>query len=91
VAEGKDHHYKPDFLIRARNKKGDTIMLILEITGANKQYKAEKKHFTETYWLPAVNSVKDVVAELGGVEWRFLEVSGEIREVKTQIVNVVNL
>ena len=86
VADGKDRHYKPDFIIRAKNREGKTILLILEITGANKQYKAEKKHFTETYWVPAVNAVRELYAELGGGEWRFLEVGGELRGLKGQIL-----
>jgi len=86
VADGKDRHYKPDFIIRAKNREGKTILLILEITGANKQYKAEKKHFTETYWVPAVNAVGELYAELGGGEWRFLEVGGELRGLKGQIL-----
>ena len=79
VADGKDRIYKPDFLIRLRRPDGSRLMLILEITGANKQYKAEKKHYAETYWVPAVNAVREVYPELQGMEWRFLEVV----EVKT--------
>ena len=89
VAEGKDRYYKPDFIIRCRRADGTTVMLILEITGANKQYKAEKKLYTETYWLPAVNAVRDLYAELGGVEWRFLEVVGEVRGLKEQVISVL--
>ena len=87
VADGKDRYYKPDFIIRSRRPNGTTVMLILEITGANKQYKVEKKLYTETYWIPAVNAVRDLYPELGGCEWRFLEVSGEVRELKTNLVN----
>ncbi len=90
VADGEDRHYKPDFIIRAKSREGKTIMLILEITGANKQYKAEKKHFTETYWVPAVNAVRELYAELGDGEWRFLEVGGELRGLKNQILKCLN-
>ncbi|MBC7775633.1 MAG: hypothetical protein H7246_09355 [Phycisphaerae bacterium] len=76
VADGKGT-YKPDFIIRAKNREVKTVMLILEITGANKQYKAEKKHFKEMYWVPTVNAVRDLYAELVGGEWRFLEVRRE--------------
>jgi type III restriction enzyme len=86
VADGKDRHYKPDFICRCPTQDGRTIMLILEITGANKQYKTEKKLYTETYWIPAVNAVAGLYPELGGAEWRFLEVSGDVRDVK-QLIN----
>jgi type III restriction enzyme len=71
TAEGKDRIYRPDFVIRLRRPDGSVLMLILEITGANKQFKAEKKRYAEAYWCPAVNAVSK------GMEWRFLEV-GEI-------------
>lgn len=87
VADGKDRIYKPDFLIRLRRPDGSRLMLILEITGANKQYKAEKKYYAETYWVPAVNAVRDRYPELQGMEWRFLEVEGDLRDLKRQIMN----
>ena len=86
VADGKDRIYKPDFLIRLRRPDGSRLMLILEITGANKQYKAEKKHYSETYWVPAVNAVKDAYPELQGMEWKFLEVV-DINYIKQQLVS----
>jgi len=86
VADGKDRHYKPDFICRCNTHDGQSLILILEITGANKLYKAEKKLYTETYWIPAVNSVRDLYPELAGMEWRFLEVVGDIRDLKEQLM-----
>lgn len=91
TAEGKERHYKPDFLARCPLPNGETLMLILEITGANKQYKAEKKFYTEQYWIPAVEAVAEAYPQLRGVRWRFLEVSGEMKGVKEQIINKLTL
>ncbi len=90
IADGKDRYYKPDFIARCPRPDGTTIMLILEITGANKQYKTEKKMYTETYWIPAVHSVAKVYPELEVLEWRFLEVSGDLRDLKGSILSKLN-
>lgn len=74
TVEGKERHYKPDFLVRCPLPNGETLMLILEITGANKQFKAEKKFYTETCWMPTVVAaypqLRGKVAFWGG-EWGY--------------------
>lgn len=77
-AEGKDREYLPDFIARCRFADGRTVNLIVEITGMS-QEKAEKRWYVENRWLPAVNAVR---AQHGWDEWAFVEVAGDIRDIK---------
>lgn len=83
VKDGKDRDYFPDFIARYRTKAGTIKNLIVEITGMNKD-KAEKKWYVENRWLPAVNAVKD---KNGYDEWSFIEIAGEIRDIKNQLTD----
>jgi type III restriction enzyme len=85
VAGGKDKLYYPDFIARCRSTKGNSLNLIIEITGMN-QEKAEKKWFVENRWLPAVNAVKD---RYGYDEWHFIEISNDIRDIKNQLTDKI--
>lgn len=80
-ALGKDRTYQPDFIVRAKTPKGETINLILEISGYN-QDKDAKKSYVENRWLPAVNNVRE---KYEYDPWFFLEVSGDIRDIKNDI------
>jgi len=81
MAFGKDRNYQPDFIVRCQVPNGAFINLILEISGFN-QEKDEKKQYVLNRWLPAVNNVLDAL-EMD--EWHFLEIAGEIRDIKNQI------
>jgi type III restriction enzyme len=83
VKDGKDHDYFPDFIARYRAKDGTIKNLIVEISGMSKD-KAEKRWYVENRWLPAVNAVKD---KNGYDEWSFIEIAGDIRDIKNQLID----
>ncbi len=85
VAEGKDREYFPDFIARCLLADGRTVNLIVEITGMNDD-KAEKKWHVENRWLPAVNAVRE---KNGWDEWAFVEVAGDIREIKRVLMEKI--
>ncbi len=85
VADGKDRLYFPDFVARCKKKGGTRINLIVEITGMAKD-KAMKKDYVNTRWLPAVNSVRE---KYGYDEWRFIEIAGDIRDIKNQLIAAI--
>lgn len=70
VVEGKARFYKSDFIIHHR-LDGSVLIADTRNHGADKRYKAEKKFYTEIYWIPAVHSVRECYPELERVEWRF--------------------
>jgi type III restriction enzyme len=83
ISEGKkEARYYPDFIIRCAGSSGKRVNLILEVTGMNRD-KADKKHYVENYWLPAVNAVRE---KYGWDEWAFLEVANDIRDIRNQIL-----
>ena len=83
VAEGKrEARYYPDFIARCRTATGEIINLIIEITGMNKD-KADKRHYLEHYWLPAVNGVRE---RYGWDAWAFVEIANDIRDIRNQLV-----
>lgn len=82
--DGKENPmYEPDFIARCKTASKQTINLIIEITGMNKD-KADKKWYIENRWLPAVNAVRE---KYGYDEWHFIEIAGDIRDIKNQIKN----
>jgi type III restriction enzyme len=77
----KDRLYYPDFIARCKGGSGETINLIIEVTGMN-QDKEDKKWYVENRWLPAVNSIRD---QYGFDRWAFIEISGDIRDIKNDL------
>ena len=80
--EGNNRDYMPDFIVRAQTAKGETINLILEITGMTRD-KVEKKWAVENRWLPAVNAIRD---QHGWARWDFLEIAEDIRDARNDIL-----
>lgn len=85
MKDGKEGRYFPDFLVRL-DVNGTEHMLILEITGFNKD-KAEKKWTVERQWLPAVNAVKE---QFKWPKWHFAEIANDIRDIRNQLAAVIN-
>ena len=85
VAEGKDRQYFPDFIARCRRRDRSRINLIIEITGMNKD-KAMKKDYVHNRWLPAANNLRE---QYGYDEWRFIEIAGDIRDIKNELLAVI--
>ena len=80
VKDGEDKAYYPDFIARGR-RNGGFVNLVIEITGMNKD-KAEKKWYVKHRWLPAVNAVRE---KYGYDEWDFVEIAGDIKDIKNTL------
>jgi type III restriction enzyme len=85
VGEGKDKLYYPDFIAKCKSNNGQTINLIIEITGMN-QAKANKRWYVENRWLPAVNNVR---SKYSMDPWYFIEISNDIRFIKNQLLEKI--
>jgi len=72
---GKERRYVPDFIVRAKDRKGDPLMLIVEITGMKRDKEAKEWHVVHR-WLPAVNAVR---AKHGWPRWDWLHIDSEER------------
>ena len=59
---------------------------MIGITGMNKD-KAVKEWYVENRWLPAVNAVRE---QYGYDEWAFIEVAGDVRDIKNQLLNKIS-
>lgn len=84
VADGKERHYLPDYLIKIKSAEGRYAQLILEITGFNKD-KELKRWFVNERWLPAINNVR---SKLGLPPWFFAEIS-DIDNIKPQLEAII--
>ncbi len=85
VAEGKDRQYFPDFIARCKRRDRSRVNLIIEITGMNKD-KAMKKDYVHARWLHAVNAGRE---QYGYDEWRFIEIAGDIRDIKNELLAAI--
>lgn len=81
IQYGKDKNYIPDFIARVKTPSGKKANLIIEITGMS-QDKDVKKWYVENRWLPAVNNILE---EYEIDEWHFIEIAGDIRDIKNEI------
>ena len=54
--DGMNRQYEPDFIAAAPLDDGRTLHIVLEVKGHEYPADAEKRRWTEEYWLPAVNS-----------------------------------
>ncbi len=75
VKGGEAHKYLPDFIVRVDDGHGeaDLLNLVVEIKGFRGEDAKIKKDTMDTYWIPAVNNLR----EYG--RWAFLE----LRELYT--------
>lgn len=72
MADTEEHYYMPDFIAVCTTPKGEEVNLVIEISGFSNDklgHKDEKRFYTENYWLPAVNGLKDYG------RWAFIEVT----------------
>jgi type III restriction enzyme len=69
VLEGEERKYYPDFIVRLKDKQGEILNLIVEVTGEKKKEKAAKVAAARNLWVPAINNY-------GGFgKWAFIEIS----------------
>lgn len=84
VANGKEHDYLPDYLVRIRTPKLRCANLLLEITGFNKD-KELKRWYVRERWLPAVNNARE---KLGLAPWYFEEIT-DIENIKPALEKAI--
>ena len=67
-----ERNYMTDFIAVCNTPSGEEVNLIIEISGFSNDRngnKEEKKHYTQDYWIPAVNNI----GKYG--KWDFIEIS----------------
>ena len=84
IDKGKERDYLPDYLVRLRTPKLREAMLLLEITGFNKD-KELKRWAVNERWLPAVNNARQ---KLGQSPWHFAEID-DIDDIKPQLTRTI--
>ncbi len=85
VKDGKDKQYYPDFIAMIATATGESLNLMIEISGMSKD-KAEKTWFVENRWLPAVNAVQEKYS-IG--RWHFIEIANDIRNIRKQFLDKI--
>ncbi|MDO7877135.1 DEAD/DEAH box helicase family protein [Hymenobacter sp. ASUV-10] len=85
LKDGREANYLPDFLARVRSKNGQTVNLIIEVTGMARDKQA-KKLYTEHYWLPAVNEHLAALGLPADEPWAFVEISEDEKYFRNQLV-----
>ena len=86
MALNEEKNFVPDFIAVVDAPSGDTVNLIIEISGFsndNTNFKEEKRHYTNDYWLPAANNLK----KYG--RWDFIEIS-DIDNIKPLLIEKIN-
>lgn len=82
MALNEEKNFVPDFIAVVETPSGDMVNLIIEISGFsndNTNFKEEKRHYTNDYWLPAANNLK----KYG--RWDFIEIS-DIDNIKPLLI-----
>lgn len=72
VLYGEEHNYVTDFIAVCTTPSGEDVNLIIEISGFSNDktgHKDAKRHYTQNYWVLAVNNLK----KYG--RWDFIEIS----------------
>lgn len=67
-----EHNYIPDFIAKVKTNQGESVNLIIEISGFSADRNANKdikRYYTNDYWIPAANNLR-----IYG-RWDFVEVS----------------
>jgi type III restriction enzyme len=72
-SDGRERHYFPDFIVRARLAGGSQVNLVIEVSGFRSD--KEAKRWTVLHrWLPAANAVRK---KLKLLPWDFMELASE--------------
>ena len=78
----EEHDFIPDFIAKVKTKSGETVNLIVEISGWSNDltgHKIEKRNYTTDWWIPAANALGT------HGRWDFLEVS-DIANIKALLL-----
>lgn len=85
VYDDEEHMFVPDFILRVKTPKGETVNLIVEISGWSNDltgHKAEKRRYTADLWVPAANAL----GTYG--RWDFIEIT-DIDNIKPQMLKKI--
>lgn len=66
--DGEERNYVPDYIVRLKQNDGETLNLIVEVTGEKKKDKIAKVATARDLWVPAVNN------HGGFGRWAFVEI-----------------
>lgn len=80
-----EHDYIPDFIAVCNTLSGDTVNLIIEISGMSNDItglKDIKRHYTKDYWIPAANNL----GKYG--RWAFIEID-DINTIKADLIEKI--
>ena len=81
-----ERDYVPDFIAVCETPSGETVNLIIEISGKSDDIsglKDIKRHYTQDYWIPATNNLK----KYG--RWDFIEIT-DIHTIKAVLNSKIN-
>lgn len=81
-----EHDYIPDFIAVCQTPSGETVNLIIEISGMSNDItgaKDIKRHYTQDYWIPAANNLM----KFG--HWDFIEID-DIDNIKSTLIRKIN-
>ena len=82
----KEKDFIPDFIAEVKASSGDTVFLVIEISGWSNDdtgHKDAKRYYAKHLWVPAVNNL----GKYG--RWDFIEVS-DIANVKPILLEKIN-
>ena len=71
AADGEMRRYFPDFVAAAELPDCKELRLVIEVKGELRELDADKKRWTESYWIPGVNASPDF-GEASGRVWAYL-------------------
>ena len=86
--DGMPRQYEPDFVAVAPLPDGRELKIIIEVKGLERPTDADKRRWTETYWLPAVNAHPQF-AERGPWAYLYLDQEPTQLEVGNAISAVI--
>lgn len=87
VIDGLSKHYTPDFVVVLPDADGESLNLIIEVSGEKKRDKQIKVATARNKWTPAVNAA----GEFG--RWSFLEITDPAyvaKQIRDHIANGAN-
>lgn len=85
VVDGEEHDYITDFIAVCETPSGETVNLIIEISGFSNDrtgHKDAKRLYTTNYWIPAVNNLE----KYG--RWEFIEIT-DIDNIEATLNNKI--
>ena len=73
VSDGALKRYYPDFVAVSKLPDGKELHLVIEVKGRLHEFDADKRRWTESYWIPSVNERVEC-GEASGRVWAYLNI-----------------